>query len=123
LGNEKPAVRGQRFKNKGSDDFERQTLMARPRKYKKPQEMKKAIDAYFLKVKKEMRPPTICGLTLALGFTDRHDLLNYEGYEKEFYAIIKKAKTQIEQVQTNLFEQKPFFKWFLCRGRGGFSGL
>ena len=67
--------------------------MGRPRKYETPEEMQEAIDSYFETNKK----PTICGLTLALGFVERHALLNYEGYSKYFYATIKRAKTRIEK--------------------------
>ena len=65
----------------------------RPRRYKSPEEMQIRIDEYFLDNDK----PTICGLTLALGFCERRALLNYEGYGKEFYDIIKRAKLIVEE--------------------------
>lgn len=70
----------------------------RPRKFKKPADMQKAIDYYFEQEKLSKRPPTICGLALHLGFVSRNSLLDYEGYSKEFFCIIKKAKTRIEQM-------------------------
>lgn len=71
---------------------EKELRTGRPRKYKTPEEMQVRIDEYFDSFEK----PTICGLTLALGFIERKALLNYEGYGKEFYAIIKRAKTVVE---------------------------
>lgn len=71
--------------------------MARKRKYQKPAEMKKAVGAYFATIKKDKEKPTICGLALALGFTSRTSLLNYEGYDKKFKAIIEEAKLRIEE--------------------------
>jgi hypothetical protein len=64
----------------------------RPLKYKTPEEMQIAIDEYFEKQIK----PTICGLCLQLGFTDRHALLNYEKRDK-FYTTIKNTKMRIQQ--------------------------
>ena len=72
---------------------EKEIILGRPRKYKSPEEMQKRIDDYFEGNDK----PTICGLTLALGFVERKALLNYEGYSKAFYATIKRAKTVVER--------------------------
>lgn len=66
--------------------------MARPRKYKEPAKMQAEIDIFFA----EEETPTITGLALALGFTSRADLINYEGYSQEFHYTIKKAKLKIE---------------------------
>ena len=63
-----------------------------PRKYKSPEEMQIAIDAYFDKTEKI----SICGLALGLGFCTRQSLVDYEGYSKEFLATIKRAKTRVE---------------------------
>lgn len=42
------------------------------------------------------KPPTVTGLALALGFTTRQALLNYQGKE-EFVDTITRAKTYIEE--------------------------
>lgn len=41
------------------------------------------------------RPPTVTGLALALGFTSRMALLNYQA-KKEFVDTITRAKTMVE---------------------------
>lgn len=71
---------------------EKELRNGRPRKYKSPEEMKARIDEYF----EDNDKPTICGLTLALGFCERKALLNYEGYGKKFYDTIKRAKLVVE---------------------------
>ncbi len=89
----------------------------RPPKYETPEEMQKVIEKYFDKCKGEyvrdkkgnietdkngnpivrkQRPPTITGLALALGFSGRQALLNYEGKAK-FVDTIKRAKSRIEE--------------------------
>lgn len=87
-----------------------------PPMYKTPEEMQKVIDKYFEDcsgeyividgevatdkhghpIKTKERPLTITGLALALGFTTRQSLLNYEG-KPEFLDTIKRAKSKIEQ--------------------------
>lgn len=95
----------------------------RPRLFKTPAQMQKAIQEYFddcdnriieihteeggtLGVNKPA-PYTICGLALALG-TTRQTLLNYETvYGGEFFDTLKKAKTKVEQYAENhLYEGK-----------------
>lgn len=80
--------------------------MGRPRKYEKPEQMQKAIDEYFIETHNEQRPPTITGLTLHLGFNERHALLNYEGYDEEFYSTIKRAKTRVEMYHEERLSSK-----------------
>lgn len=76
------------------------TAAGQPRKFQSPEDMKVAIDKYF---KKEKGVWTICDLTEALGFCSRSALLDYEGYTKEYYGIIKAAKNKIEaQHERNL---------------------
>ena len=89
----------------------------RPPRYRSRAEIEEKIEAYFKSCEGEpvedpetgkpmidkrgnlvyagRRPPTVTGLALALGFTTRQSLLNYEG-RKEFQAVIQKAKTRIE---------------------------
>ena len=85
--------------------------------YKTPEEMQVKIDAYFEECKGhpllddngkavtdkfgypiilDAKPLTITGLALALGFTTRQSLLNYQAKSKKFQEIIEKAKLQIE---------------------------
>jgi len=80
-----------------SDNAENTRPVGRPRMYETPEQMQAAIDAYFGQVKLEMRPPSVCGLALHLGFSTRTGLQNYEGYSPEYHFTIKRAKTRIEQ--------------------------
>ena len=97
-----------------------------PPMYKTPEEMQKVIDAYFEEcegvyvrdkdgiietdkygdpITTKKRPLTITGLALALGFTTRQALLNYEG-KPEFVDTIKKAKSKVEQyAEERLFDK------------------
>lgn len=70
------------------------------RKYKTVDEMQRAINEYFIKCDEDSRPYTVTGLALALGFTSRQALLNYEGYTDidniMFLDTIKRAKHKVE---------------------------
>lgn len=74
--------------------------MAGTKRYKTVEEMQAAIDKFFEDRDSQDRPYTITGLALALGFTSRQALLNYEGYtdeeDKPFFDTIKKAKGKVE---------------------------
>ena len=93
--------------------------------YKTPEEMQAVIDKYFedcsgeyvvidgevitdkngYPLKTKERPLTITGLALALGFTTRQALLNYEG-KPEFVDTIKRAKAKVEQyAEERLFDR------------------
>lgn len=62
-------------------------------------------DKYGNPVISGMRPPTVTGLALALGFTSRQALLNYQA-KKEFVDTITRAKTRIEQyAEERLFDR------------------
>lgn len=91
--------------------------MARPLKYKTVAELQKAIDQYFEDCEGKpllddegepyidkrgnplivgRKPPTVTGLALALGFTSRKSLLDYQG-RKEFCNTITRAKSRCEE--------------------------
>ena len=100
--------------------------VGRPPMYKTPEEMQVVIDKYFEAcsgeyitdddgnlmtdkyghpVKTKERPLTITGLALALGFTTRQSLLNYEG-DPKFLDTIKRAKAKVEQyAEERLFDK------------------
>lgn len=90
--------------------------VGRPPMYDTAEEMQKIIDDYFKKCEGEMlidddgnivrdkysvpifvhvKPPTITGLALALGFTSRQALLNYQAKD-EFVDTITRAKSRVE---------------------------
>ncbi len=105
---------------------EKENRVGCPPMYKTPEEMQKVIDAYFEEcngvyvrdedgvietdknghpITTKPKPLTITGLALALGFTSRQALLNYEGKE-EFVDTIKKAKAKVEQyAEERLFDK------------------
>lgn len=87
-----------------------------PRKWKSVSAMQKAVDAYFKKCEGEpliidgeqqrdkygvpivinAKPPTITGLALALGFTGRQALLDYQA-RPEFADTVTRAKARCEE--------------------------
>lgn len=100
--------------------------VGRPPKYKTKEEIEEKIKAYFKKCEGEIlkddngkpvlnkwekpviincRPPTVTGLALALGFTSRQALLNYQA-KREFVDTITRAKTMIEAyTEERLFDR------------------
>lgn len=102
--------------------------MGRPLKYKTAAELVAAIDDYFEKcrgepmivdgvpvldkggrpVMKGEHPPTVTGLALALGFTSRQALLNYQG-RKAFVDAVTRAKTICEEyAESRLYDKDGF---------------
>lgn len=97
-----------------------------PPKYKSVEEMQAKIDEYFADcagryitdeegnlmtdkygnpVKEQEKPLTITGLALALGFTTRQALLNYQGKD-DFVDTITRAKLFIENyAETRLYDK------------------
>lgn len=100
--------------------------VGRPPMYNTAEEMQVIIDEYFEKCKGrvltddedviirdkygipifiDVRPPTITGLALALGFTSRQALLNYQAKE-EFVDTIMRAKARVEcYAEERLFDK------------------
>ena len=91
--------------------------VGRPPMFESANQMQKLIDDYFEEcngkpfldekgnpmrnkygkiIRDDRRPYTITGLALALGFTSRQALLNYEGKE-EFVDTILRAKARVER--------------------------
>lgn len=53
----------------------------------------------------KVRPPTVTGLALALGFTSRQALLNYQA-KREFVDTVTRAKSRVEQyTEERLFDK------------------
>lgn len=100
--------------------------VGRPPKYTSKEEIKELIEKYFKSCEGEIlkdgkgnpvlnkwenpviinqRPPTVTGLALALGFSTRQGLLNYQG-KKEFLDTITRAKARVEQyTEERLFDR------------------
>lgn len=96
-----------------------------PRKWKSVKAMQEAIDAYFKKCEGEpvivdgapavdkyglpiiinVRPPTVTGLALALGFTGRQALLDYQA-RPEFADTVTRAKSRCEEyAESRLYDK------------------
>ena len=106
--------------------MEEKKAVGRPPTFKNKAEMQEKIDKYFEDCKGETirdelgnpitdkwgnvlkvgaKPLTVTGLALALGFTTRQSLLNYQG-KPEFVDTITRAKTRIEQyAEERLFDK------------------
>lgn len=67
----------------------------RPPHFSSVEQMQTAIDQYFDDADAKKWPYTIPDLALALGFTSRQSLLNYQ-YKPEYMDTIKRAKLRIE---------------------------
>lgn len=70
--------------------------MARKPKYQTPEAMEAVIERYFEDCEEAMKPPTITGLALALGFTGRQALLDYQG-RAAFADTVTRAKSRVEE--------------------------
>lgn len=101
--------------------------MGRYPKYKNPKEMQERIDCYFKSCEGKVltdengnvvtdkhgvpvvlgaRPPTVTGLALALGFTGRQALLNYQA-KQSFVDTVTRAKSRIEAyTEERLFDRE-----------------
>ena len=68
-------------------------------------EGKAVLDKYGAPIYLNRRPPTVTGLALALGFTSRQALLNYQAKDN-FVDTVTRAKTRIEQyTEERLFDR------------------
>lgn len=98
----------------------------RPPVYRTPEEMQKKIDAYFEYCSGELlrdgegnpvydkwgrpvvinaKPPTVTGLALALGFTTRQALLNYQA-KSRFVDTVMRAKSRCEEyAESRLYDR------------------
>jgi len=94
----------------------------RPPYFESVEEMQAAIEQYFADADGKKWPYTIPDLALALGFTSRQSLLNYQ-YKPEYMDTIKRAKLRIEgqrarqlvqgqgMVAGQIFDLKNNFGW------------
>ena len=71
----------------------------RPPKYSDPEKFQAKIDEYFDKITTKdgewIKPPTVSGLALFLGFLDRKSMYHYRDKD-DFYAPVKTAIARIE---------------------------
>lgn len=82
----------------------------RPRLYDDPEKFAAKVDDYFEVTKfAPDEKPTLLGVSLYLGFSDRDSFVRYAEYGEEFSRTIKKAKAQIEQNRIQLLLSKDKF--------------
>lgn len=74
--------------------------------YETAEEMNYAIDLYFRVIEEENRPPTMAGLSLALGFKSTSALRRYEMKGEDFATIIEVARTRVEEWKNELLLTK-----------------
>jgi len=70
--------------------------MARPLKFKTPEDFDLIVDLYVATCAEEKEPLTIPGLALFLGFADKSSLYHYQK-RKAFTGSVKRARTLIEE--------------------------
>ena len=70
--------------------------MARPPKFKTPEEFDYMVELYVATCAEKNEPLTIPGLTLFLGFVDKSSLYHYQKREA-FTASVKRARTLVEE--------------------------
>lgn len=89
-------------------------MAGRPPIFETPQQLEKAIEAYF-----DAKPKvTITGLALYLGFCDRQSLYDYEA-RQEYSCIIKKARLRVEcAYEENLAGNSPTGSIFALKNMG-----
>ncbi|MCD8080777.1 MAG: DNA-packaging protein [Bacteroides sp.] len=70
----------------------------RQRRFKNPEQIQEAINAYFLKCDEEKKPYTIEGICVTLEI-DRQTLLHYETKKEYelFFQTVKKAKIKVAE--------------------------
>lgn len=73
--------------------------VGRPRIYETPEELEAEITAYFASLDdgENVRPPTMAGLALFLGFANRHSLFDYKMRSPEFSHVMGKAIARVER--------------------------
>lgn len=97
----------------------------RPPKYSDASVMEAKIEEYFNSLASEDNkpdePPTMAGLTLALGFTDRQSLYDYIA-KPEYTCILKKAKVRVEKYwERKLAGTSPTGAIFWLKNHAGYA--
>jgi hypothetical protein len=83
-------------KRKPRDEGQEPKLPApigRPRLFQSPEAFAAKADEYFAQCENK---PTLAGLCLFMGFSDKQSFSNYENYGHEFSLTVKKAQMRIE---------------------------
>ena len=97
-----------------------------PAKFTEPETMATQIEAYFRSLKakgsRAGEPPTMAGLALALGFSDRQSLRDYSERTEDFSCVVKNARLQIEEFhERRLCGQYPTGSIFWLKNHSGYA--
>lgn len=77
------------------------------KKYKKPKDLEKMAEQYFLEQEEQNKPCSIAGISYFLGFTDKNDFLELEKQE-EFAPIINRIKLRMESQAIDMLTDKSY---------------
>lgn len=77
------------------------------KKYKKPKDLEKMAEQYFLEQETQNKPCSIAGISYYLGFTDKSQFLDLEKKE-EFAPIINRIKLRMESQTIDMLTDKSY---------------
>ncbi len=92
----------------------------RPAKYKTPEALAKAIDAYFKD--EEHKPFALAELAYVLGFEDRHGFSSQAKRGRKYSTIIKRARIRVEMQHEKVIAKpgKPTGSIFWLKNHAGY---
>ena len=77
------------------------------KKYKKPKDIEKMAEQYFLEQESQNKPCSIAGISYYLGFSDKSQFLDLEKIE-EFAPIINRIKLRMESQAIDMLTDKSY---------------
>lgn len=85
------------------------TQMGRPRVYQDAETFSTKVDDYFGDCEERERKPTLAGLCVFMGFSDKESFSNYATYGEEFSRTVKRTKLLMEDDRQQLLLSKDKF--------------
>lgn len=82
--------------------------IGRPRKYTDPETFARNAEAYFDQVAESGKMPTLAGLSLHMGFTDKQTFGDYAEYGEEYSLTVKRARLRIEDDRNQRLAKSDF---------------
>lgn len=83
------------------------TDQGRPRLYDDPIYFEERVEQYFDECSKEVKPPTVAGISYALGFADKQSFSRYAEYEG-FSLTVKRARLRIEAAKNEMLFSRDY---------------
>lgn len=77
------------------------------KKYKKPKDLEKMAEQYFLEQESENKPCSIAGISYFLGFTNKQEFYDLEK-EEEFAPAINRIKLRMESQAIDMLTDKSY---------------